>query len=175
MPKIIENLQGNILDEAMKIIDENGIEKLSIRSLANRLNIAPSTVYNYYDSKDQIIGALLRRNWGDALTRIDGICEEGNDTEEALSAVVGELRRGVRPLLQQHISAVTRQKERPQFDVNAAVIAPLEKRVATILTVNGKSEEEAAVMAPVLTKLLITCMYDTDIELADIITTIKEL
>ncbi|MCQ2545104.1 MAG: TetR/AcrR family transcriptional regulator [Clostridia bacterium] len=174
MPKIIENLQGNILDEAMKIIDENGIEKLSIRSLANRLNIAPSTVYNYYDSKDQIIGALLRRNWGDALTRIDGICEEGNDTEEALSAIVGELRRGVRPLLRQHISAVTKQKDRPQFDVNAAVIAPLEKRVTVVLSA-GRGRKEAAVMAPVLTKLLITCMYDTDIELKDIIKTIKKL
>ena len=175
MPKIIENLQTNILDESKKIIEENGIEKLSIRNLATRLNIAPSTVYNYYESKDEIVGALLKRNWGDALTRIDEICQDGTGTREALTAVVGELRKGVRPLLQQHISAVTKQKDRPQFDVNMAVIAPLEKRVTIILAAGGRSESEAAAMAPVLTKLLITCMYDTDIELKDIIKTIKNL
>ena len=51
MPKIIENLHNNILDEARRIIDEKGADALSMRNLANRLGIAPSTLYNYYESK----------------------------------------------------------------------------------------------------------------------------
>lgn len=175
MPKIIENLQSKILNEAMKIIVEKGMEQLSIRSLATALNIAHSTVYNYYDSKAQIIEALLKRNWGDALTRIDEICQEGSETGEALTAIIEELRKSVRPLLQQHISTVTSRKVRPRFDVNATVIVPLEKRVKIILAGNGKTETEAEAMARVLTKLIITCVYYTDIEPIEIIETMKKL
>lgn len=175
MPKIIENLQTKILDESKKIIEESGIDKLSIRKLASSLNIAPSTIYNYYESKDQIVEALFRRNWGDALTRIDGICEDGIETQTAMEAIVRELRGGVRPLLHHYVSTMTQQKEKSKFDIDAALILPLEKRVTTILVVNGKTDAEADVMAPILTKLILTCTNDMDIEFKDIIETVKGL
>ena len=79
MPKIIENLQNNILDEARRIIDEKGADALSMRNLANRLGIAPSTLYNYYESKEQLTGALLKRSWAEALAEIDEICSRQID------------------------------------------------------------------------------------------------
>ncbi|MGN0702448.1 MAG: TetR/AcrR family transcriptional regulator [Lentihominibacter sp.] len=171
MPKIIENLQNNILDEARRIVDENGADALSMRNLANRLGIAPSTLYNYYESKEQLTGALLKKSWAEALAEIDGIC--GRQTEDRsvqeLAEVVAVLRRTIRPLLQQHISQVTKKKEKPRFDVNAVVMQPLQERVQRILENNGRSEADAKAMAPVLMKLLVTCMFDMELEFEEIL------
>ena len=175
MPKIIDNLKSNILDESMRIIEKEGIDNLKIRSLATSLHVAPSTIYNYFDGKDQIVGALLMRSWEDALARIDEICEKGNDAPEALSEIAAELKCRIRPLLQQHISAVTRQNSQTGFDSRQVVTLPLEERVIRILATGDRSEAEAKAMSSIITKLLITCMHDTDIELKEIIDTIKKL
>ena len=207
MPKIIENLQNNILDEARRIIDEKGADALSMRNLANRLGIAPSTLYNYYESKEQLTGALLKRSWAEALAEIDEICsrqteginketpeKEGSNradpgagaqcndepgTEDrsiqALAEMVTVLRRTIRPLLQQHISQVVKKEEKPRFNINTVVFEPLRERVQLILEGTGRSKEDAKAMAQVLMKLLVTCMFDMELDLVEVLETAGKL
>ena len=207
MPKIIENLQNNILDEARRIIDEKGADALSMRNLANRLGIAPSTLYNYYESKEQLMGALLKRSWAEALAEIDEICsrqteginketpeKEGSNradpgagaqcndepgTEDrsiqALAEMVTVLRRTIRPLLQQHISQVVKKEEKPRFNINTVVFEPLRERVQLILEGTGRSKEDAKAMAQVLMKLLVTCMFDMELDLVEVLETAGKL
>ncbi len=52
-----------ILDAALAIIGENGADKLSLRALARRVEYSPAGLYEYFDSKDDII---------------DAVCEEGD-------------------------------------------------------------------------------------------------
>ncbi len=47
-----------ILDAAQEIIAERGAEGLSMREIASRIEYSPSGLYEYYSSKDEIIGAL---------------------------------------------------------------------------------------------------------------------
>ena len=207
MPKIIENLQNNILDGTRRIIDEKGADALSMRNLANRLGIAPSTLYNYYESKEQLTGALLKRSWAEALAEIDEICScqtEGINKEtpekegpnradpgagaqcndepgtedrsiQALAEMVTVLRRTIRPLLQQHISQVVKKEEKPRFNINTVVFEPLRERVQLILEGTGRSKEDAKAMAQVLMKLLVTCMFDMELDLVEVLETAGKL
>src|SRR5579875_2014920 len=50
-----------ILDAALGIIAEHGLEALSMRELAQRIEYSPSGLYEYYASKDEILDALIAR------------------------------------------------------------------------------------------------------------------
>ena len=63
MPKIIENVRENILEEAQKQLHTNGYGKTTIRSIATACNIGVGTVYNYFSSKDALIAAFMLEDW----------------------------------------------------------------------------------------------------------------
>ena len=63
MPKIIENLNDQLLCEAKRQILENGYKGTTIRSVAEACDIAIGTVYNYYKSKDMLIASVILEDW----------------------------------------------------------------------------------------------------------------
>jgi AcrR family transcriptional regulator len=50
-----------ILDAARQILKDNGIEGLSIRAIADRIDYSPAALYEYFGSKEEIIQALCRQ------------------------------------------------------------------------------------------------------------------
>ncbi len=50
-----------ILDIAEKLFIEKGFEKTSVNLIVEKLNIAKGTIYYYFDSKDDIMKAVLKR------------------------------------------------------------------------------------------------------------------
>lgn len=70
MPKIIENLREQILNEAKKQLSEQGYKKTTIRSVAQECGIAVGTVYNYFKSKDILIASLVLEDWNDCIQSI---------------------------------------------------------------------------------------------------------
>ena len=52
--------QANILSVARDMLAEVGYEKTTIRALAERAKVAPGTLYNLYNSKDELIVAAVR-------------------------------------------------------------------------------------------------------------------
>lgn len=71
-----ENLRGELLKYAQNIADSKGYDKISIRALANQAGIATGTVYNYFDSKDEILLAMTDEYWYNALNEIDNAIED---------------------------------------------------------------------------------------------------
>ncbi len=63
MPKVLENPREQILSEARKQLFEAGYLKTTIRSVAQRCGFGTGTVYNYFDSKDTLISAVLLEDW----------------------------------------------------------------------------------------------------------------
>ena len=63
MPKIIENIREQLLEEAKKQVIENGYEKTTIRSVARACGIGVGTVYNYFESKDMLIASFMVEEW----------------------------------------------------------------------------------------------------------------
>lgn len=63
-----------ILDAARRIIAEQGVDALSMRQLAERIEYSPSGIYEYFESKEEILLTLNReghRQLTEALARTD--------------------------------------------------------------------------------------------------------
>jgi len=58
--KLIKN---TILEAAKEIVEESGFKKLSIRKLAKKVGYSPGNIYQYFDSKDQIIKELVQKGY----------------------------------------------------------------------------------------------------------------
>lgn len=55
-----QRTQQAILEAARVLLAEGGADKLSIRAIADRIDYSPAGLYEYYGSKEEIIGALAR-------------------------------------------------------------------------------------------------------------------
>jgi len=54
----LQRIRSRILEAARKLIVENGFEQLSLRGIARRVGYSPAALYEYFDSKDDIIASL---------------------------------------------------------------------------------------------------------------------
>jgi AcrR family transcriptional regulator len=52
-----------ILDAALQIVTEKGIDALSIREIASKIDYSPSGLYEYFASKEEIIAALVNEGF----------------------------------------------------------------------------------------------------------------
>ena len=62
MPKIIDKKEkrGRILDAAIRIFAQRGVKNTKIVDIAEAAGIGKGTVYEYFQSKDEIISASFR-------------------------------------------------------------------------------------------------------------------
>lgn len=94
---------ARIIDMALSIIDEDGAEALSMRSLARRLNTGTATLYRAVANRDELIAHVVDRVFGEM--KLPPSALEGKDWQDActIAAQVGFniLRRhlNVAPLL----------------------------------------------------------------------------
>ncbi len=91
MPKIIENLKENILEEARRILTTEGYPALTVRRVAGALKIGVGTIYNYYPSKLELASGVIEEDWN---ARIQEFRESGRDQtpEEVLKALFDIMR-----------------------------------------------------------------------------------
>ena len=76
MPKIIENVREQLLEEAKRQIAEYGYSKTTIRSVSKACGLASGTVYNYFPSKDMLIASVMAEDWKLCLQRMEGYTSE---------------------------------------------------------------------------------------------------
>ena len=58
MNKVVTSKE-ELLDTARQIVFQEGIDQLSIRVLAKKLNISVGAVYNYFPSKSDLLLAIV--------------------------------------------------------------------------------------------------------------------
>ncbi len=75
-PKEIEQIRNTILDRALDIIVDQGLDNLTMRNLAGRVKMTAPNIYNYYAGKDEIYLSLVVQGF------------------EMLQAVMEDARRG---------------------------------------------------------------------------------
>lgn len=73
MPKIIENLESRLIEEAKKQIEEAGYGAVTIRSVAKKCGVGVGTVYNYFASKEDLIATHLLTDWNQCVTAINAV------------------------------------------------------------------------------------------------------
>jgi AcrR family transcriptional regulator len=58
-----EKTRQGILSAARTILQEEGIEAISMRTLADKVDYSPAALYKYFANKDEIIAALRQEAW----------------------------------------------------------------------------------------------------------------
>lgn len=87
MPKIIEDVKKRILKTSKKRLLSDGYSRLAIRDIAADCDIAVGTVYNYFKSKDMLVGAVMVEDWRRAVERMSGDCRDVKSLNDGLRAI----------------------------------------------------------------------------------------
>lgn len=73
MPKIIQNLESRLIEEARKQIEEVGYSGMTIRSVAKACEVGVGTVYNYFSSKDDLVATYMLSDWNECVAAINAV------------------------------------------------------------------------------------------------------
>jgi AcrR family transcriptional regulator len=73
LPRIIENPRELILNEAKKILENEGYSQVSIRRVAKECDIAVGTIYNYFPTKKELIIEMMTDFWEEYFYDIEPI------------------------------------------------------------------------------------------------------
>ncbi|RCW60930.1 TetR/AcrR family transcriptional regulator [Halanaerobium sp. ST460_2HS_T2] len=73
-----------IVKAAKKIIEEDGLASLSIRNLAEQIGYSPAAIYQYYDSKAQIVSAVIRDGYHEIINSIQSENSNFQSAEEEI-------------------------------------------------------------------------------------------
>jgi AcrR family transcriptional regulator len=57
-----ENRREQLLDIALQLFSARGVESVSIKDLAKEAGVAQGLIYHYFDSKDDLLAAVLQRH-----------------------------------------------------------------------------------------------------------------
>lgn len=93
MPKIIENLEKRLLEEAKKQIASSGYSAVTIRSVASQCGVGVGTVYNYFPSKDALIAAAILEDWKVCLSTIQATSDATDQPEAVCRCIYQQLQQ----------------------------------------------------------------------------------
>jgi len=95
-----EATQNKIITVAVELFNRHGLESVTMEKIAEVVDIAKGTLYNYFPSKEAIINAYLQRTFG-----------ERNDDRLAQLRQLGDTRSRLTHLLRLLIEGVQAQKQ----------------------------------------------------------------
>ncbi len=94
-----------VLAEAHGLIEDDGVDALTMRRLADRLGVNPMTLYLRFENRDELVGALVASRLQQVLAPVDaGGSPAGTPVEEQLvdwARSVREALVGLGPLMSQ--------------------------------------------------------------------------
>jgi len=99
-----------MLEAAMRLLDEGDIASLTTNAVAAKAGVSIGTLYQYFDSKQELLDAMVRKEMGTIATQVLGALEgetatqPGERIRRIVRAVVGSYggRTRVHRLLMQH-------------------------------------------------------------------------
>ena len=71
-----ERMKQLILEAAVKITDEVGYEKLSMRKIADAIDYTPTTIYLYYKDKEQIVADIFMIVYQEIMRNVQSVLQE---------------------------------------------------------------------------------------------------
>lgn len=86
-----KEMQELILNAATEIFKEEGLENLSIRKIANKIEYSPAIIYHYFKDKDEIINHLMRRGYGKIVEGLSFIPQSIVEPEKVLKELTVKL------------------------------------------------------------------------------------
>ena len=71
-----DEIRNSIFNAAVKIIADEGYDKLSMRKIAAAINYTPTTIYSYYSDKSQIVEDISRQIYRKIIINIKSALEK---------------------------------------------------------------------------------------------------
>lgn len=78
-----------LVDAAMRIVEQDGIEQLSMRKLAAELGVAITSIYWHVGNREALLDALVEREIAD----VGALTARGRSPEERIASLARSLRR----------------------------------------------------------------------------------
>jgi AcrR family transcriptional regulator len=113
-----------IAGAALEMLGSRGIGELSLADIAQRIGLVPSAIYRHFESKDEVLDAVL-----------DLIGRRLLNNVEASQAESGDALQRLRGLLVRQVQLVRENPAIPRIMFSDDVLSRNEKRKATVYTI----------------------------------------
>jgi len=81
-----------VVDRALQLADAQGLDTLTIRKLAAELGVTPMALYWHFRSKDELLGGLVDRVWGEIDVEVDAAAPWPDQLRGLLESLLRVLR-----------------------------------------------------------------------------------
>jgi AcrR family transcriptional regulator len=84
-----------VVDAAIEVLDEGGIDGMNMRAVAERLGTGPASLYAHVSGKDELLALIIDRLAGDIALPVPGVApwqEQLKDAIRAMRRMLGEHR-----------------------------------------------------------------------------------
>lgn len=167
MPKNLVNIKEDILMVTRNLLSEGGYANLNIRAIASKCGVASGTLYNYYDSKREIVEEILKNEWNMMLRRIDQASKADVSIIEKLETVYNELSylmNNVHNIWFESSSLNNDDIELSKIKCNKKVLIKSLSDKLLHLIGNGEQSKDYEFLSDVICKLFVSYVYEGDIE-----------
>jgi AcrR family transcriptional regulator len=82
--EISEERKNEILDAALEVFAESGLQEASVDDVVKRAGLSKGTLYWYFKSKDRLIGALMKRFFAQELGKVRKLQQGTGSVRERL-------------------------------------------------------------------------------------------
>lgn len=117
--ELSEERKNEILDAALEVFGELGLQEASVDDVVERAGLSKGTLYWYFKSKDRLIGALMRRFFAQELGKIRTLQQGKGTVRERLlrysREVESVVKRMPRALTLELYAVAIRQKSVRKF------------------------------------------------------------
>jgi AcrR family transcriptional regulator len=93
IPKIIENIRGDIMRCAEIILKTDGYNAMSIRRIARECKTAVGTIYNYFESKDDLVANIILKDWLNAVSRMTEMVNSSKNYADGAVGIYLEIQK----------------------------------------------------------------------------------
>jgi TetR/AcrR family fatty acid metabolism transcriptional regulator len=88
-----EEKRKQILDAAVRVFARGGYHGSRVGDIAEEAGIAHGLLYHYFDSKEAVLHAIFRENWGELLVRFGEVAAADEPAPEKLEGLAKILLR----------------------------------------------------------------------------------
>ena len=95
LPKKIDNVRAEILKVATKLFYKEDFNDISMRKIATDSNVGLGTVYNYFNSKEELLAEVFENNANEKFEKIKLELEHEKDRKNKLKAIFFIIREEI--------------------------------------------------------------------------------
>lgn len=124
-------IKDSILKAAEEIIEQDGLGALSIRRLAKKIGYSPAAIYQYYESKSQIVSAVIEEGYKNI---IKSLLSENSNFQSAEAEIRYKLRNYIKSALENkdYYQAVMLSNEKNILQFTAVMNPELRKNKSAL-------------------------------------------